>query len=466
MVKQRIEVKLQSEMPTLGGSTDPADFDHDAGILDGRPPALSDATDYIRTSADAHTGSGTEHRFLIKKSGQGNYVVRFKMMAEEEEPVAVFSGTPTSGDIPLEVTFTDASTGQIDSWSWAFGDGGTSEDQNPTHTYEDAGSYTVTLTVSGPGGTNVEIKPDYIGPWSFFWFKLTRADGTLVDEALFSYFKVYNSSGASVSLTQTYDAETEYWTITPNPPFTRDPSGYWVEYKCIDGIETQYPDKYKTADKKKVANLIQPGTYEGTIHYYKTEDVSPSIQTYNDPDWCPSWPPEVSEDYFFWGEANLLSMKPGLTFVQKSFNVKSSVPYKITRRIRTAAISGYTKSDAWFAGEIATRSPSIFPGVCNAPGDAWCARDSIWEDGVVQIQFTGGSLDVTIGYDTTETFSVSDINNSPSIAGITDDIEVTDLTPGSRNWDCDTDPPTTATGTKFAAMYDKRVPNISATWDI
>ena len=66
-------------------------------------------------------------------------------------PVANFSGSPTSGTEPLTVNFTDLSTGSITSWAWTFGDGGTSTAQNPSHTYTSAGTYTVALTVTGPG---------------------------------------------------------------------------------------------------------------------------------------------------------------------------------------------------------------------------------------------------------------------------------------------------------------------------
>ncbi|MGI0014074.1 MAG: PKD domain-containing protein, partial [Nitrososphaera sp.] len=67
-------------------------------------------------------------------------------------PVADFTGTPTSGVKPLTVQFADASTGVITSRSWNFGDGQTSSQQNPAHTYANAGTYTVSLTVTGPGG--------------------------------------------------------------------------------------------------------------------------------------------------------------------------------------------------------------------------------------------------------------------------------------------------------------------------
>jgi len=77
-------------------------------------------------------------------------------------PVAAFSGAPLSGVAPLTVTFADESTGQISSWAWDFGDTGTSTAQDPTHIYAAAGTYTVTLTVTGSGGSDIETKPDYI----------------------------------------------------------------------------------------------------------------------------------------------------------------------------------------------------------------------------------------------------------------------------------------------------------------
>jgi C1A family cysteine protease len=61
---------------------------------------------------------------------------------------AKFSCSQVYGVAPLDVTFTDLSTGNPTSWSWAFGDGGTSTQQNPSHTYLTAGTYTVSLTVS------------------------------------------------------------------------------------------------------------------------------------------------------------------------------------------------------------------------------------------------------------------------------------------------------------------------------
>ena len=77
-------------------------------------------------------------------------------------PVAAFSGTPTSGTVPLTVAFTDASTNSPTSWSWTFGDGGTSTAQNPSHTYTAAGTYTVSLTATNAYGSDSETKTGYI----------------------------------------------------------------------------------------------------------------------------------------------------------------------------------------------------------------------------------------------------------------------------------------------------------------
>ncbi|HSG98633.1 MAG TPA: PKD domain-containing protein [candidate division Zixibacteria bacterium] len=77
-------------------------------------------------------------------------------------PVASFSGTPTSGDAPLQVNFTDLSSNNPDTWSWNFGDGNGSSVQNPSHTYTSAGTYTVTLTASNCAGSDVATQVNYI----------------------------------------------------------------------------------------------------------------------------------------------------------------------------------------------------------------------------------------------------------------------------------------------------------------
>ena len=50
------------------------------------------------------------------------------------------------------VAFTDETTGKVTSWKWNFGDGSSSQEQNPIHQYAKGGDYTVVLEVEGPQG--------------------------------------------------------------------------------------------------------------------------------------------------------------------------------------------------------------------------------------------------------------------------------------------------------------------------
>ncbi|WP_440950858.1 PKD domain-containing protein [Methanosphaerula subterraneus] len=77
-------------------------------------------------------------------------------------PVADFITDVTEGKAPLTVRFTDTSHGDVTGYEWNFGDGTTSTEQNPIHTYTDAGRYTVNFTVSGAGSSDSLVKPDLI----------------------------------------------------------------------------------------------------------------------------------------------------------------------------------------------------------------------------------------------------------------------------------------------------------------
>jgi PKD repeat protein len=79
-------------------------------------------------------------------------------------PTANFVGTPLSGTWPLAVTFSDTSTGTITNSFWDFGDGSTTNTSNTAiaHGYAFPGTNTVTLTVSGPVGTNSFTQPAYV----------------------------------------------------------------------------------------------------------------------------------------------------------------------------------------------------------------------------------------------------------------------------------------------------------------
>ena len=86
----------------------------------------------------------------------------FQVLASSGAPVAGFTATPPAGTAPLAVSFTDASGGAITNRLWDFGDGAIGTNLNPTHTYTNLASYTVSLSVFGPGGTNQLTRVSYI----------------------------------------------------------------------------------------------------------------------------------------------------------------------------------------------------------------------------------------------------------------------------------------------------------------
>jgi PKD repeat protein len=90
--------------------------------------------------------------------------------------LADFTASPTVGEVPLPVQFTDGSFGEVTSWAWEFGDGATSTEQNPAHTYSNEGNFAVTLTVTTDSGATstkqrtVSTVANYeISPGTYSW---------------------------------------------------------------------------------------------------------------------------------------------------------------------------------------------------------------------------------------------------------------------------------------------------------
>ena len=111
-----------------------------------------------------------------------------------EPPVADFTGTPLSGTAPLTVQFTDLSTNAPTSWSWSFGDGGTSALQIPSHQYTSAGTYTVSLTVANAAGSDGETKAGYVVVTTPVLNQATDIEGRTDWPALYTDVPVYASN--------------------------------------------------------------------------------------------------------------------------------------------------------------------------------------------------------------------------------------------------------------------------------
>jgi len=125
-----------------------------------------DVTSIQQHPAHTYTTAGVYAVTLTAANATGaNTIIKTNYITATTPPapVAEFSATPTSGEAPLTVNFTDQSINSSTSWSWTFGDGAeTSIQQHSVHTYTTAGVYTVTLTAVNATGANTITKTNYI----------------------------------------------------------------------------------------------------------------------------------------------------------------------------------------------------------------------------------------------------------------------------------------------------------------
>ncbi len=132
-------------------------FTTDLGTLNSRgntvmTNASGVATDVLRVSAQDLANNASTVTVTVHSTGAAGAAVTqmATIRIQGDRPVASF--TYDKGDTELAVQFVDTSTapGTL-IYSWNFGDGGSSVDPNPTHTYSAAGMYNVVLTVTAAG---------------------------------------------------------------------------------------------------------------------------------------------------------------------------------------------------------------------------------------------------------------------------------------------------------------------------
>ena len=90
------------------------------------------------------------------------HIYQSARVEQTPELIAFLGADTTFGHLPLDIQFADLSSGLPTSWFWDFGDGTTSTLQNPVHTYQTGGLYTVSLIVSNFFGSDTVEFIEYI----------------------------------------------------------------------------------------------------------------------------------------------------------------------------------------------------------------------------------------------------------------------------------------------------------------
>jgi beta propeller repeat protein len=180
-------------------------------------------------------------------------------------PHVDFSSAPTEGLVPLTVAFSGTATGSPSGWLWKFGDGATSTQQNPVHTYTSAGTYTVNLSATNSYGTTVASKAGYItvknGARNIAFTNITGISvADIAGRQIFTYNK---------NLVPDYSLTSDKTTLVSRPP----PEYGWQNITFVSNTGTSFDDG--------AGNII--GSISPVI--LQTRDILPS-----------SFPPEIGSN--------------------------------------------------------------------------------------------------------------------------------------------------------------------------
>jgi PKD repeat protein len=182
-------------------------------------------------------------------------------------PVAIFNSI-VEGCHPLEVDFSNASLSST-SYTWQFGDGSLSIEENPTHVFYQPGEYTVKLTANGPGGSDQVSLEIQVNPTPEVFFNYAP-DSVFVNDKpvkffnLTSYAEDYLWNFGDVSI---YDNEIDQF----NTSTESDPTHVYMyegwkdvllvasnEY-CIDSLFIPLAVKVIPAGELKFPSVFKPG---------------------------------------------------------------------------------------------------------------------------------------------------------------------------------------------------------------
>ena len=203
-----------------------------------------------------------------------------------DAPVADFTADITQGCAPMMVQFTSQSTGDDLSYQWTFPGGfpASSNEANPTVSYQNPGDFNVTLTVSNPGGTDTEYESQFI----------SVSDGTATAD--FNY----TTSGYTVSFNNLSTNTTNYvWTFgdgssstQANPTYTYSSPGFYnitlTAYGNCGQATKVRQISFGAAPIANFSSDVTAGCAPLTVQYYDLSTGNISGRTWDFPGGTPS----------------------------------------------------------------------------------------------------------------------------------------------------------------------------------
>jgi PKD repeat protein len=251
---------------------DGADCNYDyIAFYDGSSTSdpLINSTLYCNTTGNPETISSTGEYITIRFYSDGGlnmsgFKIQYDCIGNENPPSPYFSAFPeTSCDGIIE--FNDNSLNFPTAWSWDFGDGNTSDEQNPTHQYLANGTYSVELTVTNAYGENELLKEDYVVV-------------NMPDAPVLGPIQACNNSTFDINLPL---AGTAHW-YDSDVEGTLIYTGNEWEHPQLDNPVTYYMREVFDGEEYNVGatNNTQGGGYFGNasyIHYLNFDAYSPFI---------------------------------------------------------------------------------------------------------------------------------------------------------------------------------------------